>query len=128
MLALHSEAISSTQVRSSWMPTETSGKSALEVERRGQSTKRDGGLPFSTHPIYTILLPVAHFVFPGFVICGGQTKGWSWAGNQRRGAALLQTRSTSTGRRHRRADHHPLSQPFANTFSRLSSCHYEFKI
>lgn len=33
------EAISSTQVRSSWMPTEESRKPALHMERRGESTK-----------------------------------------------------------------------------------------
>lgn len=33
------EAISSTQARSIWMPTEKSGKLALHMERRGESTK-----------------------------------------------------------------------------------------
>jgi len=122
MLALSSEAISSAEGRSRWMPTETSGKSALHVERR-QSTKRDGRLPFCFHSVNMFPPPLAHYVFPGFIISGGHTKGWSWAGNHRHASLLLQTHSTSMGRRHRCADHHPLSQPFANTFSRLSSCH-----
>lgn len=40
------EAISSTQVRGSWMSTEESGKPALHVERREESTKETADCHF----------------------------------------------------------------------------------
>lgn len=103
-------------------------KTSITCAKKRREHQRDGRLPFCTHPINMLLSPFALLVFPVFIMPGEQIKGWSRTGDCHLITSLLQTYSTSTGRRHCRADHHPLSQPFTTTFSRLSSCHYKFKI